>query len=185
VTRRTVISTVVAIVGLAAGVEGQERVRAGFVNDPRVGQDAPDFTYPYLTVAGPGPADQPFHLRAELGRRVLLVVTGDPEGEDATGFWEGLRSMGGTVLPDDLVVVGVVKGGVESTQALAGRVGGGVKFLADSAGRVQRQFGAAGKVDGVRLFLISDLGRVVYRARGFRWESSKDAKALQDALGPG
>jgi len=174
-----------ALLGLASASQAQERLKVALVDEPRVGQDAPDFSMPYLTALGPGPADQPFRLRAELGRRVLLVVTGDPEREDAASFWEGFRTMGGTVLPDDLVVIGLVKADVRRTQELAGRVGEGVKFLPDSAGRVQRQYGASGKVEGVRLFLVSDLGRVLYRARGFRFDSASDSKGLRDALGGG
>ena len=53
--------------------QAQEPVKAHVMGDPMPGREAPAFSLPYLTAEGPGPADQPFKLRAELGRVVVLA----------------------------------------------------------------------------------------------------------------
>ena len=67
-----------AVIGLSAGPfsrpsAAQEPVKAYLVGDPEPGRKAPVFKLPYFTAEGPGPADQPFTLEAELGRVVVLA----------------------------------------------------------------------------------------------------------------
>src|SRR5262245_25168902 len=64
------------------------QLKAALVGDPKVGEDAPDFALSYLTAQGPGPADQPFRLRAELGRTVVLLFATSLDSTKTRTEWQ-------------------------------------------------------------------------------------------------
>jgi len=176
--------TAIASLAMARTGWAQEPVRVGLMSEPRVGQEAPDFSHPYLTSEGPGPADQPFHLRSELGRRVLLLAGGDPTGGSAVEFWRSFAARRDRLVPPGVVVVALVRAGMERAQALAGQLGPGVKILADSTARILRSYGASGRSQEVRIFVVSDIGWVSYRARAGGLDDTEAAR-LGSALREG
>src|SRR4051812_19514237 len=94
----TTIGAACIVAGLGTAVPAQAQLKAGLVEDPKVGQDAPDFTLAYLTAEGPGPAGQPFHLRAELGHTVVLVFGTSPEPAAMQKEWETLVAARDSIL---------------------------------------------------------------------------------------
>ncbi|MEO8451255.1 MAG: redoxin domain-containing protein [Gemmatimonadota bacterium] len=171
---------------VTAAASAQDKpLRAGLVGDPKPGETAPNFSAPYVSAAGPGPADQPFRLRAELGRRVVLVFSGPLRaGSDRRG-WDWLAANHDSLTSKPTVVVGIVAGRSGDVQALATAVGGELKFLPDSGGRISRRFGV-GK-DSVppsqwAVFVVGDDGIVAYRTRSFQFDHPVEVERLRKAL---
>jgi peroxiredoxin len=155
------------------------------VGDPRVGQDAPDFSLPYITAVGPGPADQPFRLRSELGRRVVLVFSGPPEGEVTRRLWEFLAAGDDSLFAPATVVVGVFRAPPAPVQALATAIASRFKLLPDSAGQAFRRFGVGrgpSPAGSATVFVVGDDGRVVHRSRAFRPDDPGEVERLRAAV---
>lgn len=157
-------------------------LRAAVMGAPRVGQEAPDFTLSYVTAAGPGPADQPFHLRAELGRVVVLVFAGSPSDTLVQGLWEYLVANDPSTFHPATVVAGVFRAGFGPVQTLASSLGGRFKFLPDSLGRIHRRFGVAGGGYPATVFVVGYDGRVVYQSGAFRVENAVEVERLREAV---
>lgn len=162
----------------------QKPLRAAMLGDPRVGHDAPDFTLPYLTEAGPGPADQPFHLRAELGRKVVLVFGGAPGDSLVRATWDYLAGQAESLFRPGIVVAGVVDGTALETGSLAAGKPPTFKFLPDAQGDVHRQFGVVRSTKWLTVFVVADDGTVAYRSRGFRVDDPGEMVRLRKALSP-
>lgn len=162
-------------------VLAQEPLKAAVMSDLRVGQDAPDFSLPYFTAAGPGPADQPFRLRAELGHIVVLVFSGDPADTLTRTTWSYLAAQAQSLFRPGVVVAGVVAGGGAGAAALAQGKPPTFKFLPDSTSRVHRQFGSGG-VGRQAVYVITEEGRVAYRSRTFRVDDPREMVAFRKGL---
>jgi peroxiredoxin len=151
-------------------IGAQEPVRAGLVGAPKVGDDAPDFALPYLTAVGPGPRDQPFRLRAELGRVVVLVFAESPADSAARATWELLASQADSLFHSATVVTGVFHAAPGPVQALATSLAAPFKFLPDSLGRAFRRFGVVGRENRktIAVFVVGYDGKVAFVSRRFR-----------------
>src|SRR5262245_6429780 len=93
----------------AAAVPARAQLKLALVGDPKVGQDAPDFSLSYITSQGPGPADQPFRLRAELGRKVVLVFGTSKDQVKMREGWQALAASRDSLFGPDVVVTGLVR----------------------------------------------------------------------------
>ena len=157
----------------------QEPVRAGMVGRAKVGKPAPEVVLNYFTANGPGPADQPFRLTAELGR-VLVIVFG-PAGEldwwrsvsaGADTAWSGAYLVG--VVRDDPDVVGRVASLLSNVRT---------KLLADPGGQGWRRYGVSRNQRA--LFVVGDDGRIVLAKGQFDPSAATEValvtKAVRDA----
>jgi peroxiredoxin len=161
------------------------QLRAGLVDDPKPGEDAPDFALSYLTADGPGPSDQPFRLRAELGRWVVLVFAAGRDRAAIRKEWEALAAGRDSLFGTGVSVVGLVRWKAEPTQTLAHGLTGSIKFLPDSVGRGYRTFGVSHNRDRWAAYVVDPEGRVAYRSRTFLPSDAQELSALAAALRPG
>ncbi|MEK6687522.1 MAG: TlpA disulfide reductase family protein [Gemmatimonadota bacterium] len=158
----------------------QGTVRAFAMGDPRPGTEAPAFVLPYVRAGGPGPADQPFALRAELGRVVVLAIVPDPSDSAAVVLLRSFTTNQEMLFPGDVVVVAAVPRGVGAAGELARNLALSYKVLADQADQVRRLFGIDRRDLGV--YVISPSGRVVWRDTRFRPMESRSYAAVRDAV---
>jgi len=129
--------------------------------------------------------DQPFRLRAELGRVVVLVFAESANDPAVRRLWELLAARDDSLFLPATVVVGIFRGagGYVPVQALAASLGSRFKFLPDSLGRAFRRFGVVGPAAGaVSLFVITGDGRVAYRSRDFRVDAPAELERMAAAV---
>ncbi|MGE3617839.1 MAG: hypothetical protein AB7L66_18350, partial [Gemmatimonadales bacterium] len=108
--------------GAVSGVAAQS-LRAGVLGSPAIGKAAPPLELPYVTADGPGPADQPFRLGAELGRVVILVFGGGNDSTRVAG-WRQAAAAVTPMLGRSVVAAGVVRGSVAEVTDFAAKIGG-------------------------------------------------------------
>jgi peroxiredoxin len=141
--------------------EAQEPVKIRAMGDPRPGDEAPAFSLPYFTTEGPGPAEQPFTLRAELGRVVVLAFCRGLTDSTAVVLLRTLTARYDSLFPGQVAVAAVVPDAgpalVEASRANSLQI----KLLADTAENVRRMFGVERNQSAV--YIIGPTGRVVWR----------------------
>ena len=136
-------------------------IRVRMVGAPRVGKEAPQVEAPYVTRAGPGPADQPFRLSAELGRGVVLLIGAEDE------FLRELGARSGTGMPGIQVAV-LVREDLAGAVGHAAELGTPFKLLADPGGEIHRSFGGrdAGGRGGATAWTVNSLGVIEAKVEG-------------------
>ena len=153
-------TAVLTTLAIASG-QAQEPIRAGMVGRARVGKPAPEVVLRYFTAAGPGPAEQPFRLSAELGR-VLVVVFGPADQAD---WWRSVAGVADSSWAG-ATLIGVTRQGPSVVVGLAQTMPNDrIKLLADSTGQAWRAFGVARR--DRRAFVVADDGRIVAELPGF------------------
>lgn len=166
--------------GLGGPLAAQEPVRAFAMGDPLPGRDAPAFALPYARAEGPGPADQPFILRAELGRVVVLAIVPEPADSAAGVLLRTLAVRHDQLFSGDVQVVVAAPVTVPEGVDLALRLGWPHKVLADREGEVRRLFGVDRRDIGV--YVIGTSGRVAWRSKRFNSLESMSYGDLRDAV---
>ena len=139
----------------------QEPVKAHVMGDPLPGRDAPAFSLPYLTAQGPGPADQPFKLRAELGRVVVLAFVPGLTDSAAAALVRAFSSQADSLFPGDVVVAAVASTGRGRLESPARTLEIRFKVLPDSTEAVRRLYGVTR--GSIAAYVIDPLGRVSWR----------------------
>lgn len=158
-----------AAVPLLAQGEGLS-VRLSLGSEVRVGRPAPELVLPYATAAGPGPADQPFDLRRELGRVVVLVFHSRIDAPEASRIWSDIA---GTV-PEGIVVAAVTRSPLAEAATFAGANRLGYKFLEDRDGRAATAW--SGGPERFSVFVIGRDGVVRYRDDDYRGQSPGNSR---------
>jgi peroxiredoxin len=164
------------LLALPLTLAAQEPVRAGLMGTPRPGSEAPDFTLPYFTVAGPGPADQPFRRSAELGRKLVLVFGTTRD----TTWWRAVAAAADSAWPGAFAV-GVVRASAAEVERVAtGLPSDRLKLLADPENEAGRKYGVGRK--GESAFVIADDGRVLLVRGSFSPSDRGGVGAIARAL---
>ena len=172
------IASVLAMIGGPAAA--QQAVRAHTVGDPQPGSQAPAFVLPYVRAEGPGPVDQPFILRAELGRVVVLAIVPDPADSGAAVLLRTLATNYQLLFPGDVVVAAAIPWSSRPSEVLARELGLTYKVLADSADQVRRLFGVDRR--DLAVYVINPSGRVSWRNTRFRPMESTSYDAVRVAV---
>ncbi|MEO8478810.1 MAG: redoxin domain-containing protein [Gemmatimonadota bacterium] len=118
-------------------------IRLRVAEEARVGRPAPDIVLQYATRDGLGPVDQPFSLRKELGRVVVLAFYPGDFTPGCTAEWQGLRDRAAELFGNDVVVAGISTDSLASHVRFAREFDLPFKFLSDPDLIVARQYDAA------------------------------------------
>ncbi len=158
---RVVLALAVFLAIGAPFLHAQQPVKAHLMGDPLPGRDAPAFSLPYVTAEGPGPEDQPFRLRAELGRVVVLAFVPGLTDSAAVTLIRTFTSQSDSLFAGDVVVASVapVEGGqvVSAARSLGTRH----KLLPDTSEAVRRLYGV--NRGSIAVYVIDPLGKVSWR----------------------
>ena len=141
--------------------KAQEPVKVRLTGDPQKGAEAPAFSLPYFTSEGPGPADQPFTLRAELGRVVVLAFCRGLTDSTAVVLLRTLTARYDSLFPGEVAVAALLPEPGAALTAAARDNTLRIKLLPDSAGRIRRLYGVERGYTGV--YVIGQTGRVLWR----------------------
>ena len=144
-----------------AGLSAQEPVRAFTMGDPLPGSAAPAFVLPYVRAEGPGPEDQPFALRAELGRVVVLAFSPQPADSASVHLLRSFATRFERLFVGDVVVAVVTPLDLKAGVELAETLGLQFKVLSDPSGGVRRMFGVDQR--GLGVYVITPSGRIGWR----------------------
>ena len=158
----------------------QEPVKARVMGDPLPGRDAPAFSLPYLTAEGPGPADQPFKLKAELGRVVVLVFVPGLTDSAAVRLVQTFAAQGDSLFAGDVVVAAVASTGSGRLEAPARTLALRLKVLPDSTEGVRRLYGVTR--GSMAAYVIDPLGRVSWRNLGLDPYARSTYTTIRDAV---
>jgi peroxiredoxin len=131
------------------------------MGDPLPGRDAPAFSLPYLTAEGPGPADQPFKLRAELGRVVVLAFIPGLSDSAAVALVQTFTGQADSLFAGDVTVAAVASTSRNQLDAAARRLGIRLKVLPDTADAVRRMYGVTR--GNIAVYVVNPLGRISWR----------------------
>ena len=145
--------------------EAQEPVKVRLMGDPQKGKEAPAFSLPYFTSEGPGPADQPFTLRAELGRVVVLAFCRGLTDSTAVVLLRTLTARYDSLFPGEVAVAALLP---ETGAALAAAARDNtlrIKLLPDSTESIRRLYGV--ERNGTSVYVIGPTGRVLWRELRF------------------
>ena len=134
---------------------------------PRVGRPAPALVLPYATRDGAGPVDQPFDLRRELGRVVVIAFYPGDFTPGCTAEWRAFRNQSDTVFGAGVVVAGVSGDSLGSHVLFARDLDLPFKLLSDASRGVSRQWGVDGTSVRRVVVVVGRDGRVRYVDRAF------------------
>ena len=163
-----------------ARLPAQEPVKAHVMSDPLPGRDAPAFSLPYLTAEGPGPADQPFKLRSELGRVVVLAFVPGLTDSAAVSLIRTFTAQADSLFAGDVVVAAVASTGRGRLESPARTLGVRLKVLPDSAEGVRRLYGVTR--GSIAAYVIDPLGRVSWRNLNLNPNARATYKTIRDAV---
>lgn len=162
----------------ASVLHAQESVRAHVMGDPLPGRDAPAFSLPYLTASGAGPADQPFALRGELGRVVILAFVPGLPDSSAVALVRGLET--DSLLGGDVVRAAIASLGIGRLGAVARDRGIGLKLLPDSTEAIRRLYGVERR--SIAVYVVNTLGKVSWRDLNVNPFAKSTYSRIRDAV---
>jgi len=145
----------------ARALHAQQPVKAHLMGDPLPGRDAPAFSLPYVTSEGPGPEDQPFRLRAELGRVVVLAFVPGLTDSAAVALIRAFTSQADSLFAGDVVLASIAPVEGSRVQSAARSLGTRHKMLPDTTEAVRRLYGV--NRGSIAVYVINPLGKVSWR----------------------
>ena len=158
----------------------QEPLKAHVMGDPTPGREAPAFSLPYLTAEGPGPADQPFKLGAELGRVVVLAFVPGLTDSAAVALVRTFSSQADSLFAGDVVVAAVASTGRGRLESRAQSLGIRIKVLPDSSEAVRRLYGVSR--GSMAAYVIDPLGRISWRNLSLNPYAKATYTTIRDAV---
>lgn len=166
---RTMLLLLLAAAPVAAQTSSAPvSIRLRVADDVRVGRQAPDVVLPYATRDGVGPADQPFALRKELGRVVVLAFYPGDFTPGCTAEWQAFRDRAGSLFGPEVVVAGISTDSLDTHVRFAREYELPFKLLSDPDLTIARRYDAA---DGRRarrvVVVVGRDGLVRYVDRAF------------------
>jgi len=176
----SVLALAVFLLAGAPTLHAQEAVKAHVMGDPLPGRDAPAFSLPYLTAEGPGPVDQPFKLRAELGRVVVLAFIPGLTDSAAVTLVRNLTTRSDSLFPGEVVVASVASASGSRLEPSARTLGLTMKLLPDTSESVRRLYGVTR--GSIAVYVIDALGRVSWRDLNVNPYAKSSYSRIRDAV---
>lgn len=159
-------------------------IRLRMAEEARVGHQAPSIELRYATREGLGPANQPFSLRKELGRVVVLAFYPGDFTPGCTAEWQAFRDRAAELFGPEVVVAGISTDSLESHVRFAREYDLPFKFLSDPKLEIAQRYDAA---DGRRakrvVVVIGRDGVIRYIDRAFAALDPKSYVHLGEAVG--
>lgn len=129
-------------------------IRLRAVDEVKPGHQAPPVVLPYATREGAGPADQPFDLRKELGRVVVLAFYPGDFTPGCTAEWRAFRDRAASLFGPEVVVAGISVDSIESHIRFARELDLPFKLLSDPDLVVARRYDAADGDQARRIVVV-------------------------------
>ena len=162
-------------------LSAQVPIRARTMGDPLPGRQAPAFTLPFSTSAGPGAA--PFDIRAELGRVVVLAFCAGTADRAAQALLGAFATRGDSLFAGDVAVAVAIPAGQDSLSGAAGRMRLSYKLLADRDEDVRRFFGV--EKGALAVYVVGIDGRIVWRDLDFNPFLARGYAEIEAAIARG
>ena len=181
-------SIVAASVLLAAAVplatQGGATATAVIVGGPDVGRKAPDFTLPWASKDGVGPADAAYQLWRDRGKTVVIAFY---PRDFTSGCTAEMRTFGeqyDSLFGPEVVVVGVSTDSVETHVRFASSLNLPFRLLSDPDQKVAARFGSRGEEGYARrtVSVVGPKGDVTYRNLRFNPLDPKHYEELAGAV---
>ena len=177
---RSVLALAVFGVTGAALLKAQQPVKAHLMGDPLPGRDAPAFSLPYATAEGQGPGDQPFKLRAELGRVVVLAFVPGLTDSASVTLVRTFTTLADSLFAGDVVLASVAPVEGAQLESAARSLGIRHKLLPDTSGAVRRLYGV--NRGSIAVYVISPLGKVSWRDLNVNPYARSSYTKIRDAV---
>jgi peroxiredoxin Q/BCP len=169
---------------LSAQADTGKAATAVLVSGPDVGRRAPDFTLPWASKDGLGPADTPYQLWRDRGKTVVVAFY--PRDFTSSGTTQ-MREFGeryDSLFGQDVVLVAISSDSLETHGRFASSLNLPFRLLSDPEQRVARKYGSYDSSGFPRrtVFVIGPDGKVKYRNLDFDAQDPKDYAALGRAV---
>lgn len=179
----TLIAALTAVAPLGAQESSGGGPAASFVDGPREGDRAPDFSLPWASAEGPGGA-QWFSLSAQRGKVVVVAFYPRDFTSGCTAEMRTFAEQYAEMFGDGVVVVGVSTDSVETHVRFAQSLGLPFRLLSDQDQSVARAWGSAGDNGNNRrtVYVVDGRGKVTYADRRFGALDPKAYDRLKGAV---
>ncbi|HUF35801.1 MAG TPA: peroxiredoxin [Gemmatimonadales bacterium] len=169
------LSPVVVLVLMAAGqvpAQAQERQASPTAilhGGPEVGRRAPDFTLPWASRDGVGPADAPYQLWRDRGKTVVIAFYPRDFTSGCTAQMRTFTEQYDSLFAGEVVVVGINTDSLATHSRFAASLGVPFRLLSDPGQKVARKYGSSDNSGFPRrtVYVVGPDGRVMYRNMKF------------------
>lgn len=157
---------------------------AVLVGGPQVGRTAPDFTLPWASKDGVGPADNPYQLWRDRGKTVVIAFFPRDFTNSCTAQMKTFIEQYDSLFGPDVVVVGINGDNLETHSRFAASLGLPFRLLSDTGLMVTRKYGSYDGTGRPRrtIFVVGPDGRIRYRNLHFNALDPNDYGALGAAV---
>jgi len=170
---RNLLTTAALLIAAVPGLRGQEPDRstptAVLLSGPEVGRRAPDFTLPWASQNGVGPADSPYQLWRDRGKAVVIAFYPRDFTSGCTNEMRTFAEQYDSLFGPDVVVVGISTDSLSTHQRFAASLGVSFRLLSDPEQKVARKYGSHDNSGFARrtVYVVGPDGRVKYRNMKF------------------
>ena len=151
---------------------------------PEVGRRAPDFTLPWASKDGVGPAEAPYQLWGDLGKTVVLVFYSRAFTKSSTVQLRTLVDQYESLFGPDVVVLGISTDPPETQSRFAAQLGVPFRLLSDAGQKAAKKYGNHDSSGFIRrsVYVIGPDGKIRYRDMRFDPFDSKAYAAVGAAV---
>ena len=181
---RTVVAASVLLA--AAGplsAQGGYAPTAVVVSGPDVGRQAPDFTLPWASKDGVGPAEAGYQLWRDRGKTVVIAFYPRDFTSGCTAEMRTFAEQYDSLFGPEVVVVGISIDSVETHARFASSLNLPFSLLSDPDQKVAAKFGSRGEGSARRtVYVVGPKGDVKYRNLHFNALDPKHYEELAGAV---
>jgi peroxiredoxin Q/BCP len=179
--RSIVAASALLAVAVPLAAQGGGTPTAVVVSGPEVGRQAPDFTLPWASKDGVGPAEAGYQLWRDRGKTVVIAFYPRDFTSGCTAEMRAFAEQYDSLFGPDVVVVGVSTDSVATHVRFASSLNLPFRLLSDPDQKVAAKFGSRGEGYARRtVYVVGPKGDVTYRNLRF---DSLDPKHYEELAG--